>query len=158
MQTPPSTGPHNSTARRSLRARLGLPVSVRVGLPIAYSAALLLAPFAVAALGFWAMLIPVFAIWFGAIPYLCLAGPFFALALTRYEPDPFTFALIALFLNVASPLPFALLLLSLGYPLDWSIIAPLWQFGFYIAPFWGGAFAILYRGLRHLLTAPTDSV
>ncbi|WP_197917166.1 hypothetical protein [Thiosulfatihalobacter marinus] len=137
-----------------LRTRLGLPLPDQVGKTLAYIAAFTLAPFVVAALGFWVSMIPILAIWFGAMPYLLLAGPGFALALRRWPPNPLTFALIAVTLNIGSPPIFALMLIALGHPPNWDALAPLWRFGFYLAPFWGAAFAILYRAVHRLLTAP----
>ena len=137
----------------TLRARLQGALPPGAGVVLAYILALLGAPLAVAALGFWALMIPVFAIWFGGVPYLLLAGPGFALALRHIPPNPVWFAAIGAALNLASPAWFAAWLAWRGMAFDWAAIAPLWQFGFGMAAVWGAAFALLYRLFRWLLVS-----
>jgi hypothetical protein len=59
--------------------------------PVAFAGALVLAPLLVALLFFWALLIPVFAVAFGAIPYLVFGTPVLLWMVTRYplQPEPF---------------------------------------------------------------------
>ena len=127
--------------------------------PIAFIAALILAPLVFAAPFFGILLlastatsgggggllifaIPVFAVFFGAIPYLLLGTPAFVLALRKRVST----AIAAFAANAAAfPLIFAFFAITnrpgSADDMAWFIFA----FGCVFAPIWGGIFGALYR-------------
>ncbi len=107
----------------------------------------------VAAAGFWILLIPLFAVYFGGIPYLILAGPGFWLVLRRYPPNPLIFAGIGFALNLLSPVIYAIILVVIDMPFDFEAIRIFWFYGAVFASIWGAVFALLYRLFRYLLAA-----
>ncbi|MEX0283243.1 MAG: hypothetical protein AB3N23_01385 [Paracoccaceae bacterium] len=134
--------------------RLLPPKSARV---VAYLLALIGAPVVVAVLGFWALLIPIFAVFFGGIPYLVLAGPVFWLALQNIKPRALTFALIGSVLNLLTPVFFIFHSFVLNAPLGWESIQVLWAYGAVFSALWGAVFALLYRALSYLLVVPVST-
>ena len=112
--------------------------------PIAFCGALLAAPLVVALMFFWILLIPVFAVPYGILPYLVFGMPVFLFSVTRRPIEPGAFACLALLAHAAF-----VLCLSV-----WTELQPQAQaepilffalFGLPHAAAWGAAFAALYR-------------
>ncbi len=119
--------------------------------PVAFIAALVLAPLLVAALGFW-LVIPVFAVLMGGLPYLLAGGPLLACGLRYNEPSFYVFAGIGLLANTATPFLVFLFYIAKETPeAALSLAAMSFGFGLIFAPLWCGVFAVLYRRLRREL-------
>lgn len=112
--------------------------------PIAFASALVLSPLMVAALTFWVLLIPVFAVVLGGVPYLVFGTPILLWMVTRFPLTFGTFALGGLLAHV-------LFILCLA---AWQAVRsdlndePLFFFGIWGLPFsaiWCACFAKLYR-------------
>ncbi len=119
--------------------------------PVAFFAALVLAPLLVALLGFW-LLIPVFAVVLGGLPYLLAGGPLLANGLRYNEPSFYVFAGIGLLANLATPF-LVFLFYMVNNPLEaaLSVAVMYFAFGLIFAPLWCGIFAVLYRKFRREL-------
>ena len=120
--------------------------------PVAFFAALVLAPLLIALLGFWLILIPVFAVVMGGLPYLLAGGPLLANGLRYNEPSFYAFAGIGLLANMATPVLVFLFYIGNSQP-EAALNAAIIYFGFGLifAPLWCGVFAILYRKFRREL-------
>jgi hypothetical protein len=112
--------------------------------PVAFVAALVLAPLLVALLFFWVLLIPVFAVIIGGLPYLIFGTPVLLWMVTRYpmQASPFAVAGLASLLAFIGTLAVA----------DRLAPTPLSDAGMVLLlggiPFsagWFIAFALLYR-------------
>ena len=116
--------------------------------PVAFFFALVGAPLAVAAGGFWALGIPIFAVVYGGPFYLAIGVPVLLWYLGRRPPEPWRIAGLAL---VSYGVPAGLFLLYLrvaggqGAAQEFIIFA---VFGLIFAPLWGGVFGIFYRNFR----------
>lgn len=116
--------------------------------PVAFATALILAPLVVALLGFWALLIPVFALFFGGPAYLILGTPILLIYLHYHQGSPSGAALLA-FGTVVFGLCSLLAAGALtGNSREVESIANLGAFGLIMAPLWGAAFGRLYNRLR----------
>ncbi len=116
--------------------------------PAAFIAAFVLAPLLVTALGFW-LVIPVFAVLMGGLPYLLAGGPLLAYGLRYNEPSFYAFAGIGLLANTATPFLVFLFYIANETPEAALIMAVTFsKFGMFFAPLWCGVFAVLYRHLR----------
>lgn len=112
--------------------------------PIAFAAALVLAPVAVTALTCWLLLVPVFALYFGALPYLAFGTPVFLWMVTRFPVRFGTFALSGLLAHAVFVGCFALwAAANPGRDADMLGFYALWGIPF--AMVWGGAFAAIYQ-------------
>ncbi len=127
--------------------------------PIAFVAALILAPLVFAApffallllastapsgggAGLFIFAIPVFAVFFGAIPYLLLGTPAFVLALRKR----FSTAGAAFIANAAAyPVTFAYFAVTDRTGSADGFAGFIFAFGCVFAPIWGGIFGALYR-------------
>lgn len=115
--------------------------------PVAFALALILAPIFTGVLFFWALLIPVFAVAFGAVPYLIFGTPVLLWMVSRYPPEAKTFAVGGL-LALAFFALCILVLSELNAPLlprEPGFIAFLICWGIPFSMGWFAAFAILYR-------------
>ncbi|WP_144435488.1 hypothetical protein [Roseovarius atlanticus] len=116
--------------------------------PVAFFFALIGAPLAVAAGGFWALGIPVFAVVLGGPFYLAIGVPVLLWDLGRRPPEPLRIAGLAL---VSYGVPAGLFLLYLRVTGGESAaegFVILAGFGLIFAPLWGGVFGIFYRNFR----------
>lgn len=112
--------------------------------PTAFVCALVGAPLVVAFFGFWLLLIPVFALYFGAIPYLVFGTPALLWFLKRRRPNPYEVAILALLCNTVGLL-ILFALASLIKQIDTRDALTLYGgFGSLVAPVWGATFASLY--------------
>lgn len=121
--------------------------------PVAFFIALIGAPLAVAAAGFWAIGIPVFAVVIGGPFYLAVGVPVLLWHLGRHPPEPGRIARLAL---VSYGLPaggFLLYLLATGGQPAAQQYALFAAFGLIFAPLWGGVFGIFYLNFRRDLYA-----
>ena len=126
--------------------------------PVAFVAALILAPLVLGApcllllaiavaLGleipalFIVLMIPVFAVFFGAVPYLLFGTPAFVFALRRGKSLPGVAFLANL---VAAPAVFLAFLISQGAEDAMAVAGLVLFFGSMAAPIWGGFFGWLY--------------
>jgi hypothetical protein len=118
--------------------------------PVAFIVALVMAPLSIAALGFWALLVPVFAVYFGAIPYLLFGAPLFYLSLHRHGLHADKLISIGVYANGFIPFAFIPVALFQGFDLQSYLIASdlLLGFGALIGPLWAWAFAWIYKFLR----------
>lgn len=116
--------------------------------PFAFTMALIIAPPLVAVLGFWALLIPVFAIPMGGPLYLAAGIPALLWLMPKTGPNPIKIAMAAFVVNLAAS---ALLLLPdpdrfealTGFSQE-NIPVFYLGFGSLMAPIWGATFAKLY--------------
>lgn len=116
--------------------------------PIAFAFALILAPVLVAILGFWALLIPVFALVLGGPVYLIVGTPVLLIYL-HYRPGCAAGAAL---------LALATMLFGMGgIALSDSLLAPvvdidglmaLAAFGVFFGPLWAATFGGLYNSWR----------
>ena len=127
------------------------PISEAAARRWAYGLALIGAPVAVAILGFWFLLIPVFAVYFGGIPYLVLAGPAFWLALRKLPPNPVYFAAIGFALNLLTPVLYAVNYWYRGLPYPADMIGIIWKYGAVFSALWGAMFALLFQLFCYIL-------
>lgn len=119
--------------------------------PIAFAVALILAPITVTALTCW-LWIPIFALFYGALPYLAFGGPVFMWMVTRFPTRFVTFALGGLLGHALFVGCFALwAAANPGRDADMLGFYALWGIPF--AMLWGGAFALFYRGFYRPLIA-----
>ncbi len=112
--------------------------------PVAFALALVLAPLLVALVFFWALLIPVLAVIFGAVPYLVFGTPVLLWMVTRYPPKAGPFAMGGLLAQVL----FVIGLQTWGVLVDSNapdLVLFFLIFGTAMAPLWFVAFALLYR-------------
>jgi hypothetical protein len=112
--------------------------------PIAFVGALILAPFVIAGMFFWLLLIPVVALLLGAVPYLVFGSPVLLWMVTRYPLKKKTFAvggLLAHFLFVIC----AALWQQVGDKGSPEMLAIFALWGVPFAAAWCAAFAGLYR-------------
>jgi len=117
--------------------------------PLAFVVALVGAPLAVGLLGGPLLLIPVFAVVFGGLPYLILGTPTLLWAFTRWGPDV-SMSVALGFAGVALPL-LAMFLVSFfsaepNPDLDGAIGMGL--FGLFFGPIWAGTCASFYHRLE----------
>ena len=112
--------------------------------PLAFFVALIGAPLLVTALTFWAYLIPVFALIFGAVPYLLLGTPALLVFLPRYGSGALKIALLAFCVMGAALAVVALLFAAFPANQDLQFILQLGSFGLIFAPLWGAAFGWIY--------------
>ena len=113
--------------------------------PVAFFLALIGAPLVVAALGFWALLIPVFAVIYGGPYYLIIGAPLLLWFVPRNGVQPRQIAILAFVANGVATLA---AILALGLT-EWQHIplgVVLWfgTFGSIFALLWGRMFAHLY--------------
>lgn len=116
--------------------------------PVAFFFALVAAPLAVAAGGFWALGIPIVAVVFGGPVYLAIGVPVLLWYLGRRPPEPWRIAGLALASYGVSAAVFMLYQLVTGGERavqEFSLFA---GFGLIFAPLWGGVFGIFYRNFR----------
>lgn len=114
--------------------------------PLAFTLALVLAPLVFALLFFWVLLIPVFAVIFGAIPYLFFGTPIFLWGLGRGLEGVVAGAGLGFLAWIAMCAA-----LGIGWAagrVEQDLLALLAYFGAGMAPGWGAAFALLYGRLR----------
>ncbi len=113
--------------------------------PLAFCMALIGAPLAVAALGFWALLIPVIAVVMGGIPYLVIGTPILLYLLPRYGTEGGRIAATA-FATVSIGLLAIVFAMTLS-PDNEGLSTYLFfgSFGLIFGPLWGLAFAWIYR-------------
>lgn len=116
--------------------------------PVAFGAALLLAPFFVAICGFWALLIPVFALWFGLPVYLAAFTPAMLALSLRREITPHFAAVTGLAINMLVCLPPVLWMLATQQRDAMVWLTLYLGFGSVHALLWGAAFGWLYRKFR----------
>lgn len=116
--------------------------------PVAFAKALILAPLIVAAFGFWALLMPVFAVLFGGLPYLVLGTPILMIYLYFAEGTPGGAAKIAL--STVAVIVLAFWVYGLFFDVhryDDGLV--IWAgFSLIFAPLWGFAFGKLYNRWR----------
>lgn len=121
--------------------------------PVAFICALIGAPLVVAFFGFFILLIPVFALYFGGPLYLIFAGPTFYWYLKRRVPNLLEITLLALALNTIA---FVLLLTLVSLKPNMfnltDILVLYGGFGSLMSAIWGATFCALYRSFRQ---APT---
>lgn len=116
--------------------------------PVAFFFALVGAPLAVAAGGFWALLIPVFAVVYGGPFYLAIGVPVLLWYLGRYPPEPLRIAGVAL-VSFAYPAAVALAYVYfVSGPREARQLLVFAGFGAVFAPIWGAVFGIFYRNFR----------
>lgn len=119
----------------------------RVHIP-AFFGALILAPLAFAAMSF-ILVIPVFAVFFGALPYLVFGGPALFWALSQGIRKPTELAMVGFCANAV------FVVISASYvaattPRELDAYLGLFAgFGSIFAPLWGLTFGHLYRWLAH---------
>lgn len=121
--------------------------------PVAFFKALFLAPLIVAGAGFWALFIPVGALFFGYVPYLVFGTPILLIYLHYRSGDPADIAMLAVacvgaLALVALALPF-LATVFWGQPLrhiDGLPIFAILSIGH--AFIWGAVFGKLYNRWR----------
>lgn len=108
--------------------------------------ALICAPLLVAATTFWIFLVPVFAVPFGAVPYLCGGIPTYIWMLSKGIRHPAHFALAGFILNLAICSAVALFLfMTEPSSLQAEQFAQIYLwFGSIFAPIWSAVFAWLY--------------
>lgn len=112
--------------------------------PVAFVLALVLSPILIAVLFFWLALVPVAALFFGAIPYLVFGTPVLLWMVTHVRVSFDTFALGGLFAQALFVLSLAIWHGADPYPqpLGLTFLA-LWGIPF--SAVWCGNFALLYR-------------
>jgi hypothetical protein len=114
--------------------------------PVAFVAALILAPILFTVLTFWVLLIPVFALFFGAVPYLVIGTPVILTLLLRYPCTKGVAASVG-FLCAAILLLITLLTAHTQFvPPDAPFLA---AWGLIFAPLWAATFASLYNRFYH---------
>ena len=119
--------------------------------PIAFAAALVLAPATVTTMSFM-LVIPLFALAFGALPYLIFGTPVFLWMVTRFPVRFSTFALGGLMAHVLFVVCYALYANASPDP-DTYLLGFYALWGIPFAMLWGGAFALFYQGFyRPLVT------
>lgn len=121
--------------------------------PVAFFFSLVGAPLAVAAGGFWALGIPVFAVVFGGPFYLAIGVPVLLWYLGRKPPKPWNIAGLAL---VSYAIPATVLMLYLWAEQGHRGVQELSifiGFGLIFAPLWGGVFGIFYRNFQRAIYA-----
>lgn len=112
--------------------------------PLAFVLALVLAPLLVALVFFWALLIPVFAVIFGGLPYLVFGTPVLLWLATRAPLRPGRYALVGM--GVHGLFLACLAVWSLqAQPDPRPMLAFFGGFGLPMAALWFAAFALLYR-------------
>ncbi|MCY4335548.1 MAG: hypothetical protein OXC60_12875 [Litoreibacter sp.] len=115
--------------------------------PIAFVGALICAPLLIAAVFCWVLFIPVFAVGFGALPYLLFGTPVYFWLLSRGEERQTRFALAGFIVNA-----FGALVLTASQRIGFSGAFDMFQlyigFGSVFAPIWSAAFVWLYRSFR----------
>lgn len=125
--------------------------------PVAFFFALIGAPLAVAAGGFWIMGIPVIAAVLGGPFYLAIGVPVLLWHLGRHPPRPWRIAELAF----TSSAVMSLVGLTMIYITEGARDAQHYLFfvGFALifAPLWGGVFGIFYRNFqREIYTHPVE--
>ncbi len=123
--------------------------------PLAFVGALLLAPFMIALLFFWVLLIPVFAIPLGAPMYLTLGTPAYLWLLARGQMGQLQFAALGLLLNFIVVAAIAAGSLASASDVEDTVGMYLF-FGSFFAPLWSAAFAYLYGRFRRPRFTPTQ--
>ncbi|MCV2883015.1 hypothetical protein [Actibacterium sp. XHP0104] len=115
--------------------------------------AIVLAPIWVAILFFWVLLIPVFAVPFGALPYLLTAPPILLWAFSKNGPQPGQAAVLGLITNLGIWL-LVYQLTAAGAPLLTEFVGKpdainsYFVLGCLVAPAWGYFAAVIYRWLE----------
>lgn len=120
--------------------------------PVAFTAAFVGAPLLVALLGCW-LVIPVYAVLFGAPFYILLGAPAFILMLRRQEPTGGNLALAGFVANLLGPVLSIPFFLHEGQSSPGGIVTFFLIFGSIFAPIWGAVFALLYRRMRRAFYA-----
>ena len=116
--------------------------------PTAFVGALILAPLVVTLLTFWT-LIGIFALFFGAIPYLVIGTPVLIWAVGRIKPSFFAYAGLGLLGNLAGwAVCFAILIPGEGMQEAKEVSAILFGFGLIFGPLYAGTFGALYRSFH----------
>ncbi|KIC47939.1 hypothetical protein [Tateyamaria sp. ANG-S1] len=117
--------------------------------PVAFAIALLGAPVLIALVGFWALMIPVFAIFFGG-PIYVVAGTPVLLIYLHYRPgDPMEIAGLAFLTDMAL---IALLAIHGAIIGSYDVFKELSAFAgisAVMAPLWGAAFGWIYNRMRN---------
>ena len=112
--------------------------------PTAFVAALLLAPIVVTLLTFWT-LIGLFALFFGAVPYLVIGTPVLIWAVGRIKPDFFAYATLGFAGNIFGMLAcFVILAPAAGVESAAGTASAIFGFGLVVAPLYAGTFGALY--------------
>lgn len=113
---PSLLSPHKRPSPQPLPAiLLPQPAPVRYLMdPLAFFAALIGAPLLVAVLGFWVLLIPVFAVVMGGLPYLIIGTPLLLYYIPRHGAVPHDIALLAIKVTATG----AFITGSLAYAMD----------------------------------------
>ncbi|THH34409.1 hypothetical protein E4Z66_18405 [Aliishimia ponticola] len=115
--------------------------------PMAFFLALFGAPILVAALCFWALFIPVFAVIYGGPLYLAAGTPALLWALPRFGPNSLTCAALAFAIQISiCGCAWVWMEFTDGPATDLAHFFLI--FGAAIAPLWGWAFAVLYRAFE----------
>ena len=116
--------------------------------PVAFAKALILAPLIIAAIGFWALMIPVFAVLFGGPLYLIIGTPVLMVYLHYAKGSPSGAALLGFLSVVVCALPIVLYLSVAGPFRYWDGIFFWVIFALLFGPLWGGTFGYLYNRWR----------
>ncbi|MEP4196868.1 MAG: hypothetical protein ABJL99_14670 [Aliishimia sp.] len=126
------------------KLRMPTPAPVKYLLdPFAFFAALICAPLLVALLGFWLLLIPVFAIFFGGIPYLMIGTPVLLYYIPRHGAHAQKIGFLALKITTLGCAIFALIT-QLPPKGNIASMVFLTLFALLFATLWGHAFGWLY--------------
>ncbi|WP_133169790.1 hypothetical protein [Yoonia maritima] len=114
--------------------------------PTAFVAALILAPVSVTLLTCWTI-IGLFALPFGAIPYLLLGTPVLLWAVTKIEPAFWSYAILGFAVNLVCCLACAVAD-ALNLSADADDLAIIFGFGLIFGPLYAGAFGMLYANFH----------
>ncbi|WP_106746347.1 hypothetical protein [Yoonia maritima] len=113
--------------------------------PTAFVAALILAPISVTLLTCWTI-IGLFALPFGAIPYLLLGTPVLLWAVTRIEPELWSYATLGFAVNLVCLLAsLAAHALSLSSQSEQLVF--IFAYGLLFGALYAGAFGVIYANL-----------
>lgn len=116
--------------------------------PVAFFAALIAGPLLFTAATFWALLIPVFALFFGGPVYLIVGTPVLLWYLRRNDGDPTDLAVLAFVVLLAF---FVLIVIIAAILRDEDVFGVAFfigGFGMIFAPTWAYFFGRLYRFYR----------
>lgn len=124
------------------------PASPRYAIdPVAFFIALFGGPLVFTAATFWLLFIPVFALGFGAIPYLFLGTPILLFHLNRHPAQPGRLAGLALITLLALCIPLVALTLLSGEQDVLSVGTGYLLAGMVFGPCWAACFGWIYGKL-----------